>query len=192
MKKKIVVGISGASGMPAAWCLLRMLKEVPDVESHLVLTKAAELTIGYETEKRVEDFRALADVIYDAGEMGAAIASGSFHTDGMIIVPCSMKTIAGIAGGYTDNLLLRAADCMIKERRRLVLMVRECPFSRIHLRNMEFLAECGAHIMPMMMTFYNRPESIEDMVVHVVSKALERFQIDTGRYKRWAGKKGEV
>ena len=103
-----------------------------------------------------------------------------------------MKTIAGIAGGYTDNLLLRAADCMIKERRRLVLMVRECPFSRIHLRNMEFLAECGADIMPMMMTFYNRPESIEDMVVHVVSKALERFQIDTGRYKRWAGKKGEV
>lgn len=192
MKKKIVVGISGASGMPVAWCLLKMLKEAPEVETHLVLTKAAELTIGYETEKRVEDFRALADVIYDAGEMGAAIASGSFHTDGMIIVPCSMKTIAGIAGGYTDNLLLRAADCMIKERRRLVLMVRECPFSRIHLRNMEFLAECGADIMPMMMTFYNRPESIEDMVVHVVSKALERFQIDTGRYKRWAGKKGEV
>lgn len=192
MMRRIVVGISGASGMPAAWCLLKMLKEAPEVETHLVLTKAAELTIGYETEKRVEDFRALADVIYDAGEMGAAIASGSFHTDGMIIVPCSMKTIAGIAGGYTDNLLLRAADCMIKERRRLVLMVRECPFSRIHLRNMEFLAECGADIMPMMMTFYNRPESIEDMVVHVVSKALERFQIDTGRYKRWAGKKGEV
>ena len=187
MKKRVVVGISGASGMPAAWCLLRMLKEAPDVETHLVLTKAAELTIGCETKRCAEDFRALADVNYDAGQMGAAIASGSFQTEGMIIVPCRMKTIAGIAGGYTDNLLLRAADCMIKEQRRLVLMVRECPLSRIHLRNMEFLAECGADIMPMMMTFYNRPESIEDMVVHIVSKALERFQIDTGRYKRWTG-----
>lgn len=187
MKKRIVVGISGASGMPAAWCLLQTLQKIPEVETHLVLSQAAELTIGYETDKSVEDFRALSDVNYDTNQMGAAIASGSFQTEGMIIVPCSMKTIAGIAGGYTDNLLLRAADCMLKERRRLVLMARECPLSRIHLKNMEFLVECGADLMPMVMTFYNRPESIEDMIVHMVSKALERFGIDSGRYKRWTG-----
>ncbi len=185
MKKRIVVGVSGASGMPAAWRLLKILREMPEIETHLVLSESAKMTIPYEMEQKAEDFYGLSDVHYDGGQMGAAIASGSFQTEGMIIIPCSMKTVAGIAGGYTDNLLLRAADCMIKERRRLVLVVRECPFSQIHLRNMGFLAGCGVDIMPMVMTFYNKPESIEDMTDHIVSKALERFQIDSGRYRRW-------
>lgn len=186
-KRRIVVGISGASGMQVAWKLLETLYKLPYIETHLVMTESARITIPIETDKVAGDFQSLADVNYDSYQMSAAIASGSFYTEGMVIVPCSMKSAAGIACGFSDNLLLRAADCMIKERRRLVLMVRECPFSQIHLRNMEFLASCGVDILPMMMTFYNHPKSVDDMVTHVVARVLERFQIDTCGYHRWNG-----
>lgn len=184
-KKRIIVGVSGASGIPVAKSILQFLHRKEEIETHLVITDSAALTIGLETDDTVECLKELADVVYDAHCMGAAIASGSFQSEGMIIVPCSMKTVAGIASGYSDNLLLRAADCMLKEGRKLVLVVRECPFNQIHLRNMTTLLECGARIYPMMMTFYNRPSSIEDMIFHISSKVLEYFGIDTGKYKRW-------
>ncbi|OUO79304.1 aromatic acid decarboxylase [Blautia sp. An249] len=184
-RERVVIGISGASGMAVAHYILKVLREKPEIETHLVVSESARLTIQTELNSSLQELEDLADVVHDIHKMSASIASGSFPVKGMIVVPCSMKTAAGIAGGYTDNLLLRAADCMIKERRRLVLVVRECPFSPIHLRNLTFLAECGVDILPMVMTFYNGPQTIEDMVIHIASKALERLGIDSGSYRRW-------
>ncbi len=185
-RERIIVGISGASGMPVAFHLMKILQDRTEIETHLVVSESAEITMEMEMkDQSLDDLKNMADVVHDIHQIGAPIASGSFQSKGMIIVPCSMKTVAGIATGYTDNLLLRAADCMIKERRKLVLVVRECPFNQIHLRNMSFLDSCGADIMPMVMTFYNQPQTIEDMVAHIASKALERLGVDSGEYKRW-------
>ncbi len=185
-RERIIVGVSGASGMPVAFHLMKILQDRTEIETHLVVSESAEITMEMEMkDQSLDDLKNMADVVHDIHQIGAPIASGSFQSKGMIIVPCSMKTVAGIATGYTDNLLLRAADCMIKERRKLVLVVRECPFNQIHLRNMSFLDSCGADIMPMVMTFYNQPQTIEDMVAHIASKALERLGVDSGEYKRW-------
>lgn len=185
-RERIIVGVSGASGMPVAFHLMKILQDRTEIETHLVVSESAEITMEMEMkDQSLDDLKNMADVVHDVHQIGAPIASGSFQSKGMIIVPCSMKTVAGIATGYTDNLLLRAADCMIKERRKLVLVVRECPFNQIHLRNMSFLDSCGADIMPMVMTFYNQPQTIEDMVAHIASKALERLGVDSGEYKRW-------
>jgi len=154
-RTRITVGISGASGIPIALTLLRFLKQCPFVETHLVLSTGAELTLEHESSLRRDDLPGLADVYHDNRNIGAAIASGSFTTAGMIVAPCSMKTLAGIAHGYSDNLLLRAADVCLKERRRLVLAVRECPLSSIHLRNMLTLSDMGAVILPPVLTYYN-------------------------------------
>lgn len=184
-KKRIVVGISGASGIPVSVDILEILHQQEDVESHLVISDSAKVTIQYESPWSVEDIEKLADYTYDTHEIGGAIASGSFRNEGMIIAPCSMKTVAGIACGYSDSLLLRAADVALKERRKLILLVRESPLSSIHLENMLKLSNLGADILPLMMTFYNKPQKIEDMVHHLACKTLEKFGVETAGYKRW-------
>lgn len=184
-KKRIVIGISGASGSPIAAELLKALKAEPGWESHLVITNGGRMTMEYELSGRVEEVMELADVIHDNRNIGASIASGTFHTEGMIVVPCSMKTVAGIASGYSDNLLLRAADVTLKEGRKLILVARETPMHSIHLRNMLELSQMGAVIMPPVLSFYNGPQSVEDMVCHIVGKILARFGIAYSSFKPW-------
>lgn len=160
----------------------------PDFESYLIMSSSAELTLRQETELEVNDVKRLADHVCAPEEIGAKPASGSFKTEGMLIVPCSMKTIAGIHSGYADNLILRAADVTIKEQRTLVLAARETPLSGIHLRNLYELSMLpGVRIIPPMMTFYHKPESIDDMVYHIAAKLLEPFGIEAKEYRRWNG-----
>ncbi len=188
MKNRIVVGASGASGMPLLVQCLKLIRESGNYEIHLIMTKSARLTWQQEMEEPLEMAETLADVCYEPDEMGAGPASGSFRTAGMLIVPCSMKTAAGMISGYTDNLLLRAADVTIKEQRSLVLAVRETPLSVIHLRNLEELSRLpGIHIIPPMMTFYHRPGNIEEMTYHIAAKLLEPFGIEAAGYRRWEG-----
>lgn len=183
--KKIVVGLSGASGMPLAIKLLKELKKY-QCEIHLVATKGALMTLKMENNKDADALKSLCDHYYENDNIGAAIASGTFKNDGMIIVLCSMKTIAGIAHGYSDNLLLRSADVMIKEKRKLVLAVRETPLSAIHLDNMAYLAKLqNIYIMPLVMSYYNRPQNIEDMEYHLIGKILDVFDLDIARFNRW-------
>lgn len=184
--KRIVIGISGASGIPIATEVLRALKEQPEWQSSLVMTNGAERTIELETSYSTEQIRELADECYELNNIGASIASGTYKTEGMIVVPCSMKTVAGIASGYSDNLLLRAADVTLKERRKLVLVTRETPFNTIHLRNMLELSQMGAIILPPMLTFYNKPQNMEDMVNHIAGKILDVFDIDYQKLRRWS------
>lgn len=184
-KKRLVVGISGASGVILGIELLKMLQVFPDYETHLVVSRGAELTIAAETEYSVEGVLRLADYTYDIKNIGASIASGTFKTAGMIIVPCSMKTAAGVACGYSDNLLLRAADVTIKEKRNLVVVPRESPLSTIHLKNMLVLAEAGAIIIPPMVTYYNKPLVLEDMNRHIIGKILDKFGIEARGFTRW-------
>ena len=183
--KRVIVGVSGATGAQLGLECLKCLRQA-GAESALVLTRGAELTIEYEMDISAEEFASYADVVYDNRNVGAAIASGSYPVDGMIVAPCSMKTLAGIANGYSDNLLLRAADVQIKEQRRLVLMVRETPLSAIHVDNMATLARVpGVMLMPPMLTFYNGPQTVDDMVHHIVAKALGAVGVDCAGYKRW-------
>lgn len=184
--KRIVVGISGASGMPLAVRLLQELHDNKDVEVHLVITRGAKLTIAQECRTSLDKIEQLADVVYDQSHIGASIASGTFQTDGMIVIPCSMKTVAGIAHGYSDNLLLRACDVMIKEQRQLILVARETPLSPIHLDNLAYLSKLSnIIIMPPMMSYYQCPQTIEDMEIHLIGKILARFDIEVNNFKRW-------
>ena len=184
-KKRLIIGVSGASGAPLALKLLQELKKVEDVESHLVITHGGELTIEEECGISVERFCANADVVYDVKNIGASIASGTYKTLGMIICPCSMKTVAGIAHGYSDNLLLRAADVVLKEQRKLVLVTRESPLSKIHLDNMAYLAGMpGVFILPPVISYYSHPKSLDDVEQQIVGRILDRFDIDAG-LKRW-------
>lgn len=183
--KRLVVGMSGASGAILGIEVLKILRKNLEWETHLVISKGAELTILEETDYSLDDVIALADKVYNIKSIGESIASGTFKTEGMIIVPCSMKTVAGIASGYSDNLLLRAADVTIKERRNLVIVARESPLSTIHLRNMLSLAETGAIIIPPMITYYNKPLSLEDMNRHIVGKILDKFGIEVFGFNRW-------
>lgn len=185
--KRLVVGISGGSGIPLAIELLRQLRAVDDIETHLVYTRGGKITAAQETDMTMEEIESLADVVYDNENIGAHIASGTYQTEGMVVVPCSMKTVAGICSGYTDNLLLRAADVTLKERRKLILVARESPFNTIHLRNMYELSRMGVEILPPMLTYYNHPETIEDCTRHIVGKILERFGIEGKGFKRWNG-----
>jgi len=185
--KRIIVGVSGASGMPVAVALLEALRAFPDWETHLILSKGAERTLRCETDLTPEALRALADHSHDPEDSGAAVASGTFRTEGMAVVPCSMKSLAGIACGYADNLLLRAADVCLKERRPLVLAARETPLHAGHLANMRRLALMGAVIMPLMMSFYSRPGSLEDMTRHLAGKILDVFGLEMPGFQRWNG-----
>ncbi|MEZ3462442.1 MAG: UbiX family flavin prenyltransferase [Lachnospiraceae bacterium] len=186
MKRRIIVGISGASGIPVAVEVLRQLKNMSDIETHLVYTESAERTITFETELSLMQIRGLADIVYDNSNIGAGPASGTFRTLGMVVVPCSMKTLAGIVSGYSDNLLLRAADVTLKERRRLVLVTRECPFGTLHLRNMYEASQLGAVILPPVLSYYNNPGSIEDCTRHIAGKILDQFDLEPEGMKRWS------
>lgn len=189
-RKRIVVGISGSSCSVIAVETLLALKKA-GVETHLVMSEFAEKVVEHETGMKPEDVRKLADFSYDRRDFFAPIASGSFRTDGMIVVPCSMKTLGGIASGYTNNLLLRAADVTLKEKRRLLLVAREAPLSLIHIKNMETVSLAGGVILPPVLTCYSGPRGIEDMVRHIVGKALDQFGIDTG-YRRWKEEKTQT
>ncbi len=182
--ERLIVGISGASGVVYGIRLLEALGPLP-VETHLVVSKSAEVTLAHETRLKVAEVQALADVWYPAGDMAAAISSGSFRTRGMVIAPCSMRSLAEIAGGVTTTLLTRAADVVLKERRRLVLMVRETPLHQGHLRNMLAATEMGAVIAPPVPAFYTRPQSIEELVDQSVGRVLDLFGLETGRLRRW-------
>lgn len=186
--RRLVVGITGASGVIYGLRLLESLKG-SGVETHLVLTRAAEMTISYETDRSIAEVKALADKVYAIGDIGAAISSGSFQTLGMAVIPCSMKTLAEIAGGVTGTLLSRAADVTLKERRRLVLVPRETPLHLGHIRNMATVTEMGAIVAPPMPGFYAQPQSLDDMINHTVGRVLDLFGLDAGLVKRWTGGK---
>ena len=183
-KTRIIVGISGASGTVYGIRLLETLRSL-GVETHLIVSRAGEMTLAYETDLKAKDLRALADKSYPIADVGAACASGSYRTAGMIIAPCSMKTLAEIATGVTSTLLTRAADVCLKERRRLVLMVRETPLTNVHIRNMLTVSEMGGIIAPPVPAFYANPNSIDDLVDHSVGRVLDLFGLETGNVTRW-------
>ncbi len=181
---RIIIGISGASGIAYGIRMLELLREHP-IETHLVVSRAAEMTLGYETDLNPKDIKALADITHPISNVGACIASGSYPTLGMIIAPCSVRTMSEIATGVTSSLLTRAADVCLKDRRKLVLMVRETPLHTGHLRTMSALSEMGAIIAPPVPAHYAKPQSIADMVDHTVGRILDLFDISTNTVTRW-------
>lgn len=182
--RRLIVGLSGASGIIYGVRLLEVLRET-DLEVHLVMSKSAELTLAYETDYKVAQIKALADVVHANTDMGAAVSSGSFKTLGMIIAPCSIRSASEIASGVTSTLIARAADVVLKERRRLVVMVRESPLHTGHLRTLTTLSEIGAVVAPPMPGFYARPQTVDDIVDHTVGRVLDLFDIESGLVKRW-------
>lgn len=184
MRQRIIIGISGASGFQYGYKALELLKPL-DIETHLVLSKGASLTREYETDYRKEAILDLADVVHPNHNLGASIASGSYQTLGMLVAPCSMRTLASIAHAFSDNLLTRAADVQLKERRRLVLMVRESPLNLAHLDNMKRVTEMGGIIFPPVPAFYQQPQSVDDIVTHSVGRALEMFDIEVPALPHW-------
>jgi 4-hydroxy-3-polyprenylbenzoate decarboxylase len=186
MKRRLIVGLTGATGAILGIRLLEVLKSC-DVESHLIITKWAQRTIEHETRYSIDDVRALASVTHHLADMGASVSSGSFLTDGMVVIPCSMRTLGSIAHGYGEHLVHRAADVILKERRKLVLVARETPLSTIHLENMLKLASMGVTILPPMPAFYNHPQSVGDIVDHIVARVLDQFELAAPFAKRWDG-----
>jgi polyprenyl P-hydroxybenzoate/phenylacrylic acid decarboxylase-like protein len=186
-RQRLIIGVSGSSAPQLAWTTLRALQGHPDIETHLVISKGADKTIQLEMGAERSDFEALADVCYDPGDLGAAISSGSFHTIGMVVVPCSMKTLATIAAGTSTDLLTRAADVCLKERRRLVLVARETPLNLIHIRNMETVTLAGATVLPPVPAFYHQPETIDDLLRQTAGKVLDQFGISHQLFRRWDG-----
>ncbi|WP_318365545.1 UbiX family flavin prenyltransferase [Enterobacter sp.] len=187
--KRLIVGISGASGAIYGVRLLQVLRDVADIETHLVMSNAARQTLSLETDLTLRDVQSLADVVHDARDIAASISSGSFKTAGMVILPCSIKTLSGIVHGYTDNLLTRAADVVLKERRPLVLCVRETPLHLGHLRLMTQAAELGAVIMPPVPAFYHRPQTLDDIINQTVNRIVDQFDIElpADLFTRWSG-----
>jgi 4-hydroxy-3-polyprenylbenzoate decarboxylase len=188
-RRRLVVGISGASGVIYGVRLLRLLRDL-EVESHLVVSRSAQVTLAQETQMRLADLQALADVNYPNTDIGAAISSGSFRVDGMIVAPCSIKTLSEVATGCTSSLLSRAADVMLKERRRLVLMVRETPLHAGHIRSLAAVTDAGAIVYPPVPAFYALPETLEQMVDHTLGRVLDLFDIESRTVRRWSGTAG--
>ncbi len=186
--KRLIVGITGASGAIYGYRLLELLRET-DIETHLIVSRAAHITLATETDLKIADFEALADVVHSNQDIGAACSSGSFHNLGMVIAPCSIKTMAEISTGVTSNLISRSADVALKERRRVVLMLRETPLHLGHIRNMASVTEAGAIVYPPVPAFYTKPTSLEEMIDHTVGRVLDLFGIETGVVKRWSGVK---
>lgn len=184
MKKRIIIGITGASGVIYGVRMLEAL-EGKGLETHLVISEAGKRNIEIETRYKAGDVAAMADHAYEAGDLVAPLASGSFLTQGMVVVPCTIKTLSGIANMYADNLLLRAADVTLKEKRRLVLVVRETPLHKGHLELMTAAADMGAHILPPMPSFYHRPKTIEDIIDHTIGKIFDYLGIEHDLYRRW-------
>lgn len=189
MTRRLIVGLSGASGVIYGIRLLEVLKSVDVVETHLVLSNGAKLNISLETDWQLRDVEALADTVHSDQNLAASISSGSFQTDGMAVVPCSMKTLSGIVNSYSDNLVVRAADVVLKEHRRLVLLPREMPLHVGHCRLLYQAAKMGAVIAPPMPAFYNDPQTVDDIINHSVGRVLDLFGIDSGIVKRWQGPK---
>lgn len=186
---RIIIGISGASGVIYGIRMLEILRDVPDVETHLVISTAGGQTIGLETDYTTADVMALADETYRINDIAAAISSGSFKTSGMIVIPCSMKTLAGIANSFSDNLLLRAADVVLKDRRRLIIVPRETPLHLGHLRLMTQVVEMGAILVPPLPAFYHRPKTIDDIINQTVNRVLDLMDIELPQdlFTRWQG-----
>lgn len=189
---RLIVGISGATGAIYGIRLLELLKAAGDIETHLVMTASARQAIVFETGYAVADVTNLASAVYNERDVGAVISSGSFRTDGMIVAPCSIKTLSGIAHSYDDNLLVRAADVCLKERRTLVLLLRETPLHIGHIRLMLSAAENGAVLMPPVPAFYTRPQSVDDVVNQTVGRVLDQFGLDVGNFARWRGLRTEM
>lgn len=184
---RLIVGMTGATGAPLGVALLQALRQMPDVETHLVLSKWAKTTIELETPYSVHDVSALADYCHHPADLAASISSGSFRTDGMVVIPCSMKTLAGIRAGYADGLVGRAADVVLKEGRKLVLVPREMPLSTIHLENMLALSRMGVAMVPPMPAFYNHPQTVDDITQHIVARVLDQFGLEHPNARRWQG-----
>jgi polyprenyl P-hydroxybenzoate/phenylacrylic acid decarboxylase-like protein len=187
-RQRLIIGVSGSSAPQLAWTTLQALHRHRDIETHLVISRGADTTIQLEMGRERTDFEALADVAYDPGDLGAAISSGSFQTIGMVVVPCSMKTLAAIAAGTSIDLLTRAADVCLKERRRLVLVARETPLNLIHIRNMETVTLAGATVLPPVPAFYHGPQTINDLLAHTSGKILDQFGISHQLFQRWEGR----
>ena len=184
---RIIIGISGASGVIMGCRLLQSLKQYQDIETHLVISEGAARNFKLETDISIDEVRQLAHFCHENNNMAASISSGSFVTDGMIVIPCSMKTLSGIANGYSNNLLIRAADVCLKEGRKVVLVPREMPLSRVHLHNMQLAAEYGCRIVPPMLTFYNGLQTTEDQLQHVIGKVLMQFGLEHKKFIPWQG-----
>lgn len=184
---RIIVGVSGASGVIMGYYLLGALRQIPDCEIHLVVTEGAKKTWELEADIPYEELEALADVVHSDKNLAASISSGSFVTDGMIVAPCSMKTLSAIATGYAGNLLVRAADVCLKEGRKVVLVPREMPLGKVHLRNMKEAADIGCTIVPPMLTLYNMPDSLSDQINHIVGKILMQFGFHHKSFVAWEG-----
>ncbi|MCP4694475.1 MAG: UbiX family flavin prenyltransferase [Desulfobacterales bacterium] len=186
MSKRIVIGIAGASGVTYGVRMLRHLQDM-DYETHLIISEAGKLNIEIETDYKAEDVAAMADHVYDHKNVAASLASGSFLTGGMVVVPCTIKTLSGIANSYTENLLVRAADVTLKEKRKLVLVVRETPFHKGHLRLMTQAADMGAHILPPIPSFYHQPKTLDDIVDQTIGKIFDYLGIENNLFQRWEG-----
>lgn len=184
---RLIIGISGASGVVLGYHMLKALKAYPEVETHLVISEGAKVTFNLETDLKIEDIEKLADVVHSNKNLAAAISSGSFKTDGMIVIPCSMKTLAGIASGYAENLLIRAVDVCLKENRKVVLVPREMPLGKLHIRNLKEVSDLGCIIVPPMLTFYNNPQTIEEQINHIIGKVLMQFGLDHKKFIAWEG-----
>lgn len=184
---KLIVGMTGATGAPLGVALLQVLRAMSGVETHLVMSKWAKTTIELETPYRASDVADLADYCYSSADQAATISSGSFRTDGMIIIPCSMKTLAGIRAGYAEGLVGRAADVVLKEGRKLVLVPREMPLNTIHLENMLALSREGVVMVPPMPAFYNHPQTVDDITQHIVARVLDQFGLEHPHARRWQG-----
>jgi polyprenyl P-hydroxybenzoate/phenylacrylic acid decarboxylase-like protein len=184
-KSRLIVGVSGSSAPQLAFALLRATHAMDRVETHLVVTEGAAVSIKLEMGMAVADFEALADVVHDPRDLAASISSGSFQTSGMVVMPCSMKSLAAIATGLTGDLLSRAADVCLKERRRLVLVTRETPLNLIHIRNMETVTLAGATVLPPVPAFYHQPRSMEDLLDQTAGKVLDQFHLDHDLFRRW-------
>jgi len=184
---RIIVGVTGASGVEMSYYLLKALKSIEKCEVHLIVSDGGKLTWQLETDRPLDDLLSLADTVDDVKNLAASISSGSFQTDGMIIMPCSMKTLAGITTGYADNLIIRAADVCMKENRKVVLVPREMPFGKVHLRNLKEASDLGCVIVPPMLTFYNSAKTMEDQINHIVGKVLMQFGLNYDKFIPWHG-----
>jgi polyprenyl P-hydroxybenzoate/phenylacrylic acid decarboxylase-like protein len=182
---RLVVGVSGSSAPQLAVAFLRLAREIEGVQTHLVLSAGARRSIELELGVDPAEVQALGDVVYDERDLGASISSGSFQTLGMVVIPCSMRSLGAIAAGISDNLLTRAADVTLKERRRLVLVTRETPLNLIHIRNMETVTLAGATVLPPVLAFYHRPETIDDLLRQIAGKVLDQFGLDHDAFRRW-------
>ncbi len=186
-KRRIIVGLTGASGPVMGYALLQALRRHPEVEIHLVSTPGARATLAQESDLAYEELERLAHVVHNERNMAASISSGSFRTDGMIVIPCSMKSLAGIVSGYSDNLLLRAADVCLKEGRKVVLVPREMPFGKIHLRNLHQAADLGCTVVPPVLTFYNKADTVQKQIDHIIGKILMQFGLEHDAFCAWEG-----